>query len=133
MPVCCFGPGWQLAADTTVSTGFGTARLDLTTASWDAQDINLRLETWGSIEVLVPEGVAIQLVGGSRPRPAPIAVPAHPRRPDIADLDIRTNRDDPNTPPRGQVILDRSFAGGGRRRNHLEESLTALVDAHQCR
>ncbi len=62
-----FGPGWQLAADTTVSTGFGAARLDLTTASWDAQDINLCLETWGSIEVLVPEGVAVQLVGGSRP------------------------------------------------------------------
>jgi hypothetical protein len=62
-----FGPGWQLAIDTTVSTGLGAARLDLTTASWDAQNINLRLETWGSIDVLVPEGVAVQLVGGSRP------------------------------------------------------------------
>lgn len=59
------GSGWQLAADTTIGTGFGDARLDLTAASWDARQINLRLETWGSIEVLVPEGVAVQMVGGS--------------------------------------------------------------------
>jgi hypothetical protein len=59
------GSGWQLAADTIVGTGFGAARLDLTAASWDAHQINLRLETWGSIEVLVPEGVTVQMVGGS--------------------------------------------------------------------
>jgi hypothetical protein len=59
------GTGWQLAADTTISTGFGAARVDLTAASWDSCQINLRLETWGSIEVLVPEGVAVQIVGGS--------------------------------------------------------------------
>ena len=58
------GPGWQLAADTTIRTGFGKARLDLTAASWDAQQINLHLETWGSIEVLVPQGVAVQMFGG---------------------------------------------------------------------
>lgn len=57
------GSGWQLAADTTVRTGFGAAQLDLTAASWDTQQINLHLETWGSIEVLVPEGVAVQMVG----------------------------------------------------------------------
>ena len=61
------GSGWQLAADTTVGTGFGTARLDLTVASWDAHQIDLRLETWGSIEVLVPEGVVVLMAGGSRP------------------------------------------------------------------
>jgi hypothetical protein len=59
------GSGWQLAADTTISSGFGAAWLDLTAASWDAHQINLRLEAWGSIEVLVPEGVAVQMVGGS--------------------------------------------------------------------
>jgi hypothetical protein len=59
------GAGWQLAADTTVASGCGAARLDLTAASWDSQQINLRLETWGSIEVLVPEGVAVQITGGS--------------------------------------------------------------------
>jgi hypothetical protein len=59
------GSGWQLAVDTIIGTGFGAARLDLTAASWDAHQINLRLETWGSIEVLVPEGVAVQVVGGA--------------------------------------------------------------------
>ena len=60
------GAGWQLAADTTISIAFGTAWLDLTAASWDANQINLRLETRaGAIEVIVPEGVAVQMVGGS--------------------------------------------------------------------
>jgi len=59
------GSGWQLAADTTIGTGFGSARLDLTAASWDAEQIDLRLETWGSIEVLVRAGVSVQVVGGS--------------------------------------------------------------------
>lgn len=59
------GSGWQLAADTTISTGFGVARVDLTAASWDSCSINLHLETWGSIDVLVPEGVAVQMLGGS--------------------------------------------------------------------
>jgi hypothetical protein len=59
------GRGWQLGADTTIITGVGTARLDLTAASWDAHLIRLRLETWGSLEVLVPEGVTVQMVGGS--------------------------------------------------------------------
>jgi hypothetical protein len=59
------GPDWQLGADTMVRTGTGLARLDLTTASWDALQVNLRLETWGAIEVLVPYGVAVQLTGGT--------------------------------------------------------------------
>jgi Domain of unknown function (DUF1707) len=60
------GSGWQLAADTTISVAFGTARLDLTAASWDANVINLHLETRaGAMEVIVPEGVVVQMVGGS--------------------------------------------------------------------
>ena len=59
------GPGWQLGADTVIGTGFGRARLDLTAASWDADRVNLRLQTWGSIDVLVPRGVAVQMLGGS--------------------------------------------------------------------
>lgn len=60
------GSGWQLAADTTISVAFGTAWLDLGAASWDANQIDLRLETRaGAIEVIVPEGVAVQMVGGS--------------------------------------------------------------------
>jgi hypothetical protein len=59
------GSGWQLAADTAIATGFGAARLDLTAASWDLHQINLHLQTWGSIEVLVPKGAAVQMLGGS--------------------------------------------------------------------
>jgi len=59
------GSGWQLAADTAIGTGFGVARLDLTAASWDDHQVNLHLQTWGSIEVLVPKGVAVQMLGGS--------------------------------------------------------------------
>ncbi len=60
------GSGWQLGADTTISVAFGTARLDLTATSWDANLINLRLETRaGAMEVIVPEGVVVQMVGGS--------------------------------------------------------------------
>ena len=58
------GPGWQLAARTTVVTGWGRARLDLAAASWDEEAVDLHLETWGSIEVLVPRGVAVQIAGG---------------------------------------------------------------------
>jgi len=46
------GSGWQLAAETTVRTGVGSALIDLTAAR-------------GSIEVLVPKGVAVQMAGGA--------------------------------------------------------------------
>jgi Domain of unknown function (DUF1707) len=59
------GSGWQLAADTTIRTGFGRALVDLTAASWDSCQMNLHLETWGSIDVVVPQGVAVQIIGGS--------------------------------------------------------------------
>jgi hypothetical protein len=59
------GPGWQLGADTVVRTGTGFTSLDLTTASWDSLQVNLSLETWGTIEVLVPHGASVQLTGGT--------------------------------------------------------------------
>ncbi|MGA2307256.1 MAG: hypothetical protein ABSH29_24160 [Acidimicrobiales bacterium] len=59
------GSGWQLAEETTIRTGVGSALLDLTAASWDTLHVSLHLETWGSIEVLVPEGVAVQMAGGA--------------------------------------------------------------------
>lgn len=73
--------GWQLAADTTIGTGFGAARVDLAAARWDAQQVNLRLETWGSIDVLVPVGVSVQIVGGSTSvqlEPLSVPVPGGP-------------------------------------------------------
>ena len=64
-PSLQLGAGWQLAAETTVRAGSGTVQLDLSQASWDAPEIHLRLESWGAIEVLVPVGVAVQVVSGS--------------------------------------------------------------------
>ncbi|MFZ0667994.1 MAG: hypothetical protein WAM97_19770 [Acidimicrobiales bacterium] len=57
------GSGWQLAAKTTIRTGVGSQRIDLTAATWDSLQIDLHLETWGPIEVVVPHGVAVQLTG----------------------------------------------------------------------
>lgn len=59
------GEGWQLGATTSVTTGVGTTQLDLNAATWDALEIELHLETWGLIEVLVPRGVTVQMAGGS--------------------------------------------------------------------
>lgn len=59
------GAGWQLGATTSVTTGAGATQLDLSAVTWDALVVDLRLETWGSIEVLVPRGVTVQLTGGS--------------------------------------------------------------------
>lgn len=59
------GPGWQLAANTTIGSGAGVVWLDLTAVTWDAEQINLRLETWGSIRVVIPRGVTVQVLGGS--------------------------------------------------------------------
>lgn len=57
------GAGWQLAADTSVTTVTGRCRLDLTQATWDTREVDLRLESsTGEIEVIVPEGVSVQLV-----------------------------------------------------------------------
>jgi len=75
------GAGWQLAAATSITTGSGATQLDLNAASWDALVIDLHLETWGSIEVLVPRGVAVQVVGGSgrvRIRPLSPPIPGGP-------------------------------------------------------
>ena len=60
------GAGWQLAAETTVTSSTGRVRLDLTTASWDAREIDLVLRTsTGKFTVVVPEGVAVQVVSAT--------------------------------------------------------------------
>lgn len=57
------GAGWQLASETSITTSTGKCGVDLTQASWDAREINLSLETaTGRIEVVIPEGVAVQVV-----------------------------------------------------------------------
>jgi hypothetical protein len=60
------GVGWQLASETTVTSSTGRVRLDLTAASWDAQVIDLVLRTTtGKITVIVPRGVAVQMVSAT--------------------------------------------------------------------
>ena len=60
------GAGWQLAAETTVTSSTGRVRLDLTTASWDAREIDLVLRTsTEKFTVVVPEGVAVQIVSAT--------------------------------------------------------------------
>jgi hypothetical protein len=61
-----FGSGWQLARETEVTTNTGKVRLDLTAATWDAREIDLRLKTnTGTIEVIIPKGVAVQMVSAT--------------------------------------------------------------------
>jgi hypothetical protein len=60
------GTGWQLARETEVTGKTGKVLLDLTGATWDATDIDLRLQTLtGKIEVIVPKGVAVQLLSAT--------------------------------------------------------------------
>lgn len=74
---------WQLAAETSVRTLTGRCRIDLTQASWDATDVDLRLHTeMGEIDVIVPQGVAVRIVsagGGLRLDPLARAAPGAPR------------------------------------------------------
>ena len=57
------GPGWQLASQTMVSTGTGKCTLDLTAAAWDSLQVDLHLKTTtGAIDVIIPEGVAVQML-----------------------------------------------------------------------
>lgn len=57
------GQGFQLGAETSVVASIGSVRLDLVSATWDAHEVDLRLEAHtGSIDVVVPRGVAVQLV-----------------------------------------------------------------------
>jgi Domain of unknown function (DUF1707) len=60
------GAGWQLAPETEIVASTGKVWLDLTAASWDAREIDLRLRVvTGKIQVTVPKGVAVQMVSAS--------------------------------------------------------------------
>ena len=63
--------------------------------------INLHLETWGSIDVLVPEGVAVQMLGGSgHINLGPLSAPRR-RGAGCSHLDLGTGRGDPCPPSEG--------------------------------
>jgi Domain of unknown function (DUF1707) len=53
---------WQLARETHISADLGSVRLDLTEAEFDGHVIDLHVYSgWGSITIIVPQGVAVQI------------------------------------------------------------------------
>lgn len=80
---------WQLAAETHVSADIGSVRLDLTNAEFDDHVIDLHVYSGGgSITIIVPRGVGVQIVkhrGGVSSRLQP-PVPGFP----LIRLDVTT-------------------------------------------
>jgi hypothetical protein len=105
---------WQLARQTHISADLGSISLDLTQAEFDDHVIDLHVYTgWGSITIIVPQGVDVQLIrhrGGASSRLDP-PVPGLP----LVRLDVTTNI--------GRVYLrhpgnhDRPRRGPGSRRH----------------
>ncbi len=81
---------WQLARETHISADLGSISLDLTQAEFDDHVIDLHVYTgWGSITIIVPQGVDIQVIrhrGGVDSRLEP-PVPGLP----LVRLDLTTN------------------------------------------
>ena len=81
---------WQVARETHVSADLGSVRLDLTEAEFDDHVIDLHVYTgWGSITIIVPPGVGVQVLrhrGGVDSRLDP-PVPGLP----LIRLDVTTN------------------------------------------
>jgi hypothetical protein len=81
---------WQVARETHVSADLGSVRIDLTEAEFDDRVIELHAYTgWGSITIVVPRGVAVQIIhhrGGVDSRLEP-PVPGFP----LVRLDVTTN------------------------------------------
>jgi hypothetical protein len=76
------GTGWQMAPETEVVASTGKVYLDLTRATWDAREIDLRLRVaTGKIEVIVPKGVAVQMVSATGRVRLDDLVPAVPGAP----------------------------------------------------
>jgi len=81
---------WQLARETHISADLGSVRLDLTEAEFDGHVIDLHVYSgWGSITIIVPRGVAVQITqhkGGVDSRVEP-PVPGFP----LVRLDVTTH------------------------------------------
>src|SRR3984885_3733742 len=81
---------WQVASHTHISADLGSIRLDLTEAEFDDRLIDLHVYTgWGSITIIVPRGVGVQVTrqrGGVDSRLDP-PVPGLP----LIRLDVTTN------------------------------------------
>jgi Domain of unknown function (DUF1707) len=81
---------WQVARQTHISAELGGIRLDLTEAEFDDHVVDLHVYTgWGSITIIVPRGMGIQVIrqrGGVDSRLEP-PVPGLP----LIRLDVTTN------------------------------------------
>jgi hypothetical protein len=81
---------WQVASQTHISAELGSIRLDLTEAEFDDHVVDLHVYTgWGSITIIVPPGVGVQVIrhrGGVDSRLDP-PVPGLP----LIRLDVTTN------------------------------------------
>ena len=81
---------WQVARQTHVSAALGSVRIDLTGAEFDDRVIDLHVYTgWGSITIIVPRGVGVQVThhrGGVDSRLEP-PLPGLP----LIRLDVTTN------------------------------------------
>jgi Domain of unknown function (DUF1707) len=81
---------WQVARETHVSADLGSVRIDLTEAEFDDRVIDLHVYTgWGSITIIVPRGVGVQVLrnyGGVDSRLEP-PVPGLP----LVRLDVTAN------------------------------------------
>jgi hypothetical protein len=81
---------WQVARETHVSADLGSVRVDLTEAEFDDRVIDLHVYTgWGSITIIVPRGVGVQVLrqrGGVDSRLEP-PLPGLP----LVRLDATTN------------------------------------------
>ena len=84
------GGKWQVARETHISAELGSVTLDLTAAEFDDHVIDLHVYTgWGSITIIVPRGVGVQVTrqrGGVDSRLDP-PVPGLP----LIRLDVTTN------------------------------------------
>jgi hypothetical protein len=57
------GGRWQVARETHVSADLGSVTLDLTSAEFDDRIIDLHVYSgWGSITIIVPHGVGVQVI-----------------------------------------------------------------------
>jgi hypothetical protein len=106
---------WQVARETHVSADLGSIRLDLTEAEFDDHVVDLHVYTgWGSVTIIVPPGVGVQVIrhrGGVDARLDP-PVPGLP----LVRLDVTTNIGRVHLRHPGTQDRARRWPGGRNRR-----------------
>jgi hypothetical protein len=105
---------WQVARQTHISADLGSVRIDLTEAEFDDRVVDLHVYTgWGSITIIVPRGVGVQIThhrGGVDSRLEP-PVPGLP----LVRLDVTTSIGKVRLRHPGRQDSKRRWLGGIRR------------------